>query len=134
MPQIALAETGRLAEIVDILFPLFVHRDRHNDRQLKQVIELMAQETGPEAFIRQQKAIMTRPDARPLLGSITCPTLVLVGEDDTLTPPALSKEIAAGISGARLVVVPDCGHLSTIERPQAVNAALAAWLAEPRIG
>jgi len=134
MPQIALAVTGRLAEIVDILFPLFVHRDRHNDRQLKQVIELMARETGPEAFIRQQKAIMTRPDARPLLGSITCPTLVLVGEDDTLTPPALSKEIAAGISGARLVVVPDCGHLSTIERPQAVNAALAAWLAEPRIG
>ena len=59
---------------------------------------------------------MSRPDSRPLLASIRCPTLVLVGDGDELTPPELAKEIAGGISGAKLVVVPDCGHLSTIEK------------------
>ena len=71
---------------------------------------------------------MTRPDCRPQLASIECPTLVLVGDGDELTPPELSKEIAAGIPGARLAVVPHCGHLSTVERPDAVSAALAEWL------
>ena len=80
--------------------------------------------------MRQQRAIMTRPDRRPQLASIRCPTLVLVGDGDELTPPMLSEEIAAGIAGARLVRVPDCGHLSTLERPQAVNEALVEWLKE----
>jgi pimeloyl-ACP methyl ester carboxylesterase len=84
----------------------------------------MAEETGAEAFVRQQRALITRPDARPLLASIQCPTLVLVGDGDELTPPVLSEEIAAAIPGARLVIVPDCGHLSTLERPEAVNKAL----------
>ena len=90
----------------------------------------MAEETGPEAFVRQQRAIMTRPDCRPLLAAIRCPTLVLVGEGDELTPPALSEEIAAGIASAQLVRVPDCGHLSTLEQPEAVNRALVEWLKE----
>jgi pimeloyl-ACP methyl ester carboxylesterase len=89
----------------------------------------MAEETGAEAFLRQQKAIMTRPDVLPLLPAITCPTLVLVGDGDELTPPLLSREIAAGIAGSRLVVVADCGHLSTMERPDAVNGALTEWMA-----
>ena len=129
MPLIELAKKGRLGEIVDALFPIVIHRDRHGDEELKRVVQAMAQETGAEAFIRQQKAIMTRPDARPFLASIACPTLVLVGEGDTLTPPALSQEIAAGIKGANLVVVPECGHLSTLERPDPVNEALIAWMA-----
>ena len=92
------------------------------------LVRQMIDETGPEAFVRQQQAIMSRPDSRPLLGSIRCPTLVLVGDGDLATPPELNKEIADGIAGARFMVVPECGHLSTIERPQAVNAALAEWL------
>jgi pimeloyl-ACP methyl ester carboxylesterase len=126
--QIALAQGGRFGEVVDALFPLFVHRNRHGDAELKRMVRLMAEETGPEAFVRQQKAIMARPDARPLLGSIKCPTLVLVGEGDELTPPALSEEIAGGIAGAQLVAVPDCGHLSTLEQPDAVNRALVDWM------
>ena len=129
MPMIGLAKEGRLGEIVDALFPILVHRDRYADEELKRVVQAMAQEAGAEAFIRQQKAIMTRPDARPFLPSIACPTLVLVGEGDTLTPLALSQEIAAGIKGAKFVVVPQCGHLSTLERPDAVNAALVGWMA-----
>jgi pimeloyl-ACP methyl ester carboxylesterase len=88
----------------------------------------MIAETGPEAFVRQLNAIMSRPDSRPLLASIRCPTLVLVGDADIATPPELNKEIADGIPGANLTVVPDSGHLTTIEQPEAVNAALAEWL------
>ena len=88
----------------------------------------MIMETGPEAFVRQQMAIMSRPDSRPLLASIRCPTLVLVGDGDEATPLELNKEIAGGIPGAKLTIVSDCGHLSTIEQPDAVNAALAEWL------
>lgn len=127
--MIALAEGGRFAEAPDLLFPVFVHRNRHDDEALRAIVRTMAEETGSDAFVRQQKAIMTRPDCRPLLKSIRCPTLVLVGDGDALTPPVLSEEIAAGIAGSRLVRVPDCGHLSTLERPEAVNRALVEWLA-----
>jgi pimeloyl-ACP methyl ester carboxylesterase len=125
---IAMAEAGKLADVVDLLTPRCLHPSRHKDEALKRVVRDMAADTGPEAFVRQEEAIMARPDSRPLLASIRCPTLVVVGDGDELTPPELAKEIAAGIAGARLVVVPDCGHLSTIERPEAVNAALAEWL------
>lgn len=125
---IAMAEAGELTEVVDTLTRVYLHRNRHNDDALKRVVQDMAADTGVEAFVRQQKAIMSRMDSRPLLATIRCPTLVLVGDGDELTPPDLSKEICTGISGARLVVVPDCGHLSTIEKPSAVNAALAEWL------
>jgi pimeloyl-ACP methyl ester carboxylesterase len=128
--MIALAEGGRFSEVPDLLFPVFVHRDRQGDETLHAIVRTMAEETGPQAFVRQQRAIMTRPDCRGQLASIRCPTLVLVGDGDALTPPPLSEEIAAGIAGARLVRVPDCGHLSTLERPQAVNRALVEWLTE----
>ncbi|MDO8877201.1 MAG: alpha/beta fold hydrolase [Pseudolabrys sp.] len=125
---IAMAEDGKLSDIVETLLPRFIHRDRINDEPLKAEVRAMATETGPEAFVRQTKAIMARPDSRPLLSSIRCPTLVLVGEGDELTPPDLAKEIAAGIAGSTLTVVPNCGHLSTMEKPDAVNTALTAWL------
>jgi pimeloyl-ACP methyl ester carboxylesterase len=127
-PQIALAQAGRFAEVPALQFPIFVHRNRQNDDALRARVRVMAEETGAEAFLRQQQAIMTRPDVRPLLATIKCPTLVLVGDGDELTPPALAQEIAAGIAGSRLVVVPDCGHLSTMERPDAVNRALIEWM------
>ena len=125
---IAMAQAGKLGDVVETLTPRFLHRNRHGDEALKRVVKEMASDTGADSFVRQQKAIMSRPDSRPLLGSIRCPTLVLVGDGDELTPPELAKEICAGISGSRLVVVPDCGHLSSIEKPEAVNAALAEWL------
>lgn len=130
IPLMELARSGRFDEVQERQFPVFVHRDRYGDERLKAIVRQMAEETGPEAFLRQQAAIIGRKDARSGLATITCPTLVLVGDGDELTPPLLSEEIAAGISGARLVVIPECGHLSTLERPQAVNAALVAWMAE----
>lgn len=126
---IAMAEEGKLDEIGETLLPRFIHSNRINDEALKTEVRAMIKDTGAEAFVRQTKAIMSRADSRPLLNNIHCPTLVLVGDGDVLTPPELAKELAAGIAGAKLVIVPDCGHLSTMEKPDAVNAALAQWLA-----
>jgi pimeloyl-ACP methyl ester carboxylesterase len=105
-----------------------VHPNRHGDVALRDTVRAMAEETGVEAYLRQQQAIMGRPDSRPGLAAIRCPTLMLVGEQDKGTPPELAREIAAGIPGARLVIVPDSGHLSTIEQPQAVTKALVEWM------
>jgi pimeloyl-ACP methyl ester carboxylesterase len=127
-PQMALAESGRFDEVPALQFPLLVHRDRHGDQALMQRVRMMAEETGAEAFLRQQRAIIARADARPFLPAIGCPTMVLVGDGDALTPPPLAQEIAAAIPGARLVVVPACGHLSTMEQPEEVNRALGEWL------
>ena len=127
-PRIELAKTGRFAEVWDALFPILIHPGRQNDEPLKRLIRTMGEETGAEAFLRQQQAIMARPDSRPGLPAIACPTLVLVGDSDQGTPPALSQEIAAAITGSRLVVIPDCGHMSTLERPQAVTDALVEWM------
>ena len=129
LPRIALAQSGRFAEETDLQFPRLVHRSRHGDAALKNLVRAMADETGADAFLRQMHAVMARPDSRPGLSAIACPTLVLVGDGDELTPPPLSQEIAAAIPGARLVVIPECGHLSTLERPEAVNAALVEWMA-----
>lgn len=126
--QIELARNGRLADIAETLWQVFVHKDRQGDASLKKIVLHMAQHTGADAFIRQQMAIMSRPDSRPDLPKIKCPTLVLVGEGDQLTPPTLSEEIASGIPNSRLVVVRDSGHLSTLERPDAVNTALVEWM------
>jgi pimeloyl-ACP methyl ester carboxylesterase len=126
--QIEMALSGRFAEIPDLQWPFLVHKDHQNDEGLKRIVRLMAEETGPEAFVRQQRAIMTRPDSRSTLAAIRCPTLVLVGDGDQLTPPELATEIAGLVAGSRLVVVSDCGHLSAIERPAAVTQALVEWM------
>jgi len=123
-----MADAGQLMDIVDTLTPKFLHWNHAGDERLKGIVKAMARETGVEAFIRQERAIMGRPDSRPLLSSIKCPTLVLVGDGDELTTPELAREMAGGIAGAKLVVVPECGHLSTLEKPDAVNQAMADWL------
>lgn len=126
--QIAQAAAGRLAEVADAQFARMVHPTRREDAGLTEVNRLMAQDVGALGFARQQTAIIGRADSRPLLTDIRCPTLVLVGEADELTPPERAVEMADGIPGARLVTVPQCGHLSTLERPEAVTHALLEWL------
>jgi pimeloyl-ACP methyl ester carboxylesterase len=127
-PLIELARAGRFAEILDSQYPTLVHRSRHGDAALKAIVRAMNEETGADAYLRQQQAIIKRPDSRPGLAAIACPTLVLVGDSDEPTPPELAREMAAAIPGSRLVVVPECGHLSTLERPQAVTKALVEWM------
>jgi pimeloyl-ACP methyl ester carboxylesterase len=122
--QIEMAEGGKFDGIAALLFPRFVAAARHGDRALEAVVRTMASDTGAAAFVRQQTAIMNRVDSRPGLAAIGCPALVVVGEQDTLTPPDRAAEMASAIPNARQVVVPECGHLCTLERPEAVTQAL----------
>ncbi|HEX2691538.1 MAG TPA: alpha/beta fold hydrolase [Kofleriaceae bacterium] len=126
--QIEQVEHGSFAAVIEALYPRVVHPSRLGDAALRQIFDQMAVDVGPEAFIRQQGAIMGRPDSRPGLAAIRCPTLVVVGDADALTPPELADEIAAAIPGARRATIADCGHLSTLEQPQAVNTVLESWL------
>jgi pimeloyl-ACP methyl ester carboxylesterase len=126
---IKLAQTERgFTPITNRMLPLLVHPSRVKEAALVNVIREMAERTGVEGYVRQQNAIISRPDLRPALPAIGCPTLVLCGRQDRLTPLENSEEIARAVPGADLVVVEDCGHLSTLERPGEVNAALRAWL------
>jgi len=88
----------------------------------------MARDTGTDVFIRQETAIMNRIDSRPHLPTIRCPTLILCGREDKPSPLSLHEEMAALIPGSELRVIERCGHLSTLERPDEVNAALRVWL------
>ncbi len=128
--QMEMARSGRLAELVDTLFPRLVHARRWGDESLRRIGRAMAQEVGVEGFVNQQTAIMGRPDSRPGLGAIRCPTLVMVGDGDVLTPPERAEEIVSGIPGARLSVIRDSGHLSTLEQPAAVTNGMVQFLRE----
>ena len=88
----------------------------------------MAQAVGADRYSRQMHAIMSRPDSTPSLPAIGCPTLVLCGRDDALTPVDKHREMTRAIARARLTIVEQCGHLAPLEQPQAVTALLRDWL------
>lgn len=127
LPLIELAKAGRHLEINNALWPVLVHASRHGDKGLRATVDAMMIETGAEAVVRQFQAIISRVDSRPTLSAIRCPTLVIVGEGDQITPVEFNREIAAGIPGAKLEVLPGCGHLSSLERPEAVANLLVDW-------
>jgi len=88
----------------------------------------MILDAGAAQLIRQNRALMQRPDARLHLGRLACPVLVLCGDSDRLTPPPASREIAALLPQAELHWLRDCGHMLTMEKPAEVNALLVDWL------
>lgn len=128
---IELAEKGRFKGVTPRLLPLLIHPDRQADEALAGAVMAMAERVGQPAFLRQQKAIMARPDSRADLGGFDLPTLILCGRQDALTPLERHEELAAGIAGARLCIVEECGHLSPMERPHAVTALMRDWLLRP---
>ena len=123
-----LARREGAGRVQEEIMPLLIRKERLADKAYTDLIVQMAVDTGLDAFLRQHAALMARRDNRPLLRGIRCPTLVLVGRQDILTPPELSEEIAAAIPDARLEFIEDSGHLSTLEQPEAVNRALRRWL------
>lgn len=125
---IDLAGKGGFDEVRELLMPLFLGKVAGRDVDLQAVVAAMIAETGSEAFTRQQTAILRRPDSRPHLAAIDCPTLVLTGADDMLTPVSAGEALKNGIPGASFLVLPDCGHLTPLEAPGAVTAALRDWL------
>ena len=123
----ALTRSGQFRGVTPRLLPQLVHPDNLAG-PIGQAVMEMAERVGREAFLRQQAAILARPDSRPDLAGIRLPTLVAVGEADALTPPELAEEIAAGIPGAVLHRIAGCGHLPPMEAPEATTALLRDWL------
>lgn len=123
-----LARKGRFKGVTHTLLPLLVHESRLHEAAMTDEIFAMAERRGRDAFLRQQAAIMGRPDSRPTLLRIACTTLILCGRQDALTPLDGHEEMARRIPSARLVVIEDCGHLAPMERPEAVTDALRDWL------
>lgn len=125
---IAQAETD-YDGVIEALLPKLLRPDYLNDDTIAGTVRAMAQAIGKDAFIRQQRAIMSRTDSRDSLAAIDCPTLVLCGREDAITPVAIHEELAAGIPGSTLEIVEHSGHFTPLERPQAVTEALRRWLA-----
>jgi pimeloyl-ACP methyl ester carboxylesterase len=128
--QIASTEQGNFTAVTELLYERWVRPARRSDPALRRTIRQMAAETGPAGFVRQQTAIMNRPDSRPGLAEITIPTVIVAGAEDEVTPPERASEIADRIAGADLRVIPDCGHLSTLEKPAEVTRVLVDWLGQ----
>lgn len=125
---LALARSSDFGGLLRQVTPNMLHPARRGDAALEAVMLRIGLAVGVDGLARQTAAIIARPDSRPGLAAIAVPTLVLVGDSDPLIPPARSHEMAAAIPGARLVVIPDCGHASTLEQPAAVNRALVEWI------
>lgn len=121
---------GRFHGVQRSLLPQLVHPRHVNDDTISQPIFDMAQEIGADGFVREQRAIIDRADSRPLLVDIGVPTVVIVGRQDQVTPLPRSEEMAADIANSRLVVLEECGHMSPLEKPAEVTAALRRWLSQ----
>lgn len=125
---IAQASRENFAELLTQVYDAILHPAHQGDPVLRATNVRMGLTVGIEGMASQLEACIGRSDSRPGLPGITVPTLVLVGDSDPLIPPEHSREIAAAIPRARLVVVENCGHASTLEQPEAVNRALLEWL------
>lgn len=110
------------------IFPSLINPSRHGDKDLVEALFAMDKSNTLESFTNQQRAIISRSDSLSLLADIGCPTLVLCGRQDTLTPVSVHKEMADKIPNSSLVVIENCGHFSTMERPEEVNIAMLEWL------
>jgi pimeloyl-ACP methyl ester carboxylesterase len=118
---------GRSEALVESSFASLVHPSRAQDTALLGVMKDMLRDTGAEAAINEVETYMNREDARPVLAAVAVPTLVLIGDSDQIVPPAHARENAGAIEDATFVEVPECGHLSALEQPEAVTEALVAW-------
>jgi pimeloyl-ACP methyl ester carboxylesterase len=125
---IELFAQGQVREVIEPNVALAFHPDQARDAALTGAYLEFVLRAGADQLIRQNRAIIARPDARTHLPLLRCPTLVMCGDADQLTPLECSQEIAALVPGAELVVVPRCGHMLTMEQPALVNARLSSWL------
>lgn len=125
---IQLAKKGRFKGITPQLLPFLLHPDNLGNKALVDRLLAMAEEIGRDGYLKQQSAIMGRPDSRPHLPGYNLPTLVLCGREDALTPVEVHEEMARLIPGAELVIIEEAGHLPPMETPDQVAEALRRWL------
>ncbi len=121
-------EKGADAVAEDLLPKLLCESTRRDRAEVVSKVRNLIVSNSTETIGGAIMALMSRPDSTPLLSHIHCPTLIVVGDQDTLTPPSFSQEMERGIGGAELAVVPDAGHMSNMEQPAAFNLALARFL------
>jgi len=124
----ALARPGQFRGVTPRLLPQLLHPHAVG-RPLAAEVTAMAKRVGRDAFLRQQAAIIGRPDSRPGLPGLRLPVLVAHGAQDALIPRSMAEEIATLVPGARLAVIEHCGHLPAMERPAETTALLRDWLA-----
>jgi 3-oxoadipate enol-lactonase len=126
------AETARnegAAAIAKGLIPkLFSPKTLESQSPVVDQVRQMMERQEVEGIVGALTAMMDRPDSTPTLAQITCPTLIVVGADDVLTPPDASRQMHEAIQGSQLEIIPDAGHLSTMEQPDRVNRILGNWL------
>jgi 3-oxoadipate enol-lactonase len=127
--MLALVREKGAAAVADEMIPKLLgeHSRRHRP-ELAEHVRALILASSAEAIANAIVALMTRPDATPLLSSIHCPTLIIVGDGDSLTPPPLSEQMHQAIGGSEYVLLPNAGHLSSLEQPDAFTAALARFL------
>jgi pimeloyl-ACP methyl ester carboxylesterase len=105
-----------------------LHPDHQKDHALREKVLNMAEHIGIVGFVNEVKAQLARPSAIPDLPHITCPTLVLTGREDRVVPLSIHEAMVRQLPNSRLVIVEQCGHLSTLEQPEIVTQALRDWL------
>ena len=125
--ELALAEDW--PALTELYAPVFftVH-NRQRDPGLDRTLAAMIGDLGAASIGRQQRAFAVRPDSRPTLRQIACPTLVLCGREDAITPLDHNEEMARHIPGAELKILDDCGHLPTLEQPARTQQLIGDWL------
>ncbi len=128
LDALELVAAGKYMAVCYSTLELSIAASRHQDAALKAAIIDMADDTGPDVWAQQTRAIIGRANSVPMLAGISCPTLVIVGDEDQLTPMDCAFEMAEAIPNARLGVVAGCGHMSTMERPDVVTGLLQDWL------
>ncbi|MFN3890460.1 MAG: alpha/beta fold hydrolase [Beijerinckiaceae bacterium] len=126
-----LANRDGMAALAAAWLPPMLHERRRGDPVFTAPLTEMVMRFTPEEHEKQIRALVNRPDMRPVLPRIACPALIACGKQDGFSPPADHEAIAAAIPGARLVVIDDCGHFLPVEQPKALNRALREWIDIP---
>ena len=126
--RIRLATEGHFELVLGMQMARFIPAYRLPDKKLVDEVMAMCGEIGVDIYKRQEELAAIRADRRPDLPKIKCPTIVVCGRDDAATPLFLSEEIAAAIKGSKLIVIEQCGHLTTMEKPEETTAILRRWL------
>lgn len=126
--RIRLAEEGHFELVLGLQMSRFIPAYRLPDKKLVDEVMAMCSEIGVDIYKRQEELAAVRADRRPDLPKIKCPTIVVCGRDDAATPLFLSEEMVKAIPAAALVVIEQCGHLITMEKPEETNLILSTWL------
>ena len=123
-----MVETGDFRKITtDFTKESMLHPDHAKNLEIREQVLNMALNVGELGFVNQVKAQLNRPDSTNDLPKINCPTLIITGREDRICPPALHEEMAQLIPNSELVIIEECGHLSTLEQPEIVNETIRKW-------